>query len=558
VADLVRARRLGEARAALGRAEGRLAGGGPADLVHRVHQMRDDLSLVDALDRIRLQAATVVEGQFDCASAERDYAALFQEHGLAAEGEDPAAAAARIGGSAVRALLVAALDDWAALTADRPRRAWLLEVARRAEPSAWGDRFRDPAVWRERAALERLAAEAGVAELSPQLLTALGLALSRSGADPVPLWTAAQARHPADFWLNFHLGNVLVRAKPEEAIGYYRAALAVRPDTSAAHYNLGTLLYAQGRLDDAIREYRRAIDLDSKLARPHNNLGLALQDQGRLGEAIREYRTALALDPKDANAHSNLGGALYDQGRLGEAIQEHRTALALDPKLAQAHGHLGRALLEQGRFAEARASTRRFLDLLPPNHPQRRLGTQQLRQCECLLALADRLPALLKGEAKPTDAAERLALAQLCQQYKQLYAAAARFYADAFAEEPRLAEDLQEGHRYNAACAAARAGAGEGIDAPSLDDPEPVRLRAQALGWLQADLAAWTKLLEAGPPDTRARVRQTLQHWQHDPDLAGLRDAVAVAQLPAGERQACGKLWADVEALLRRAREKAP
>jgi serine/threonine-protein kinase len=162
-AELVRAGRLAEARAALGRAEGRVAGGGPADLARRVHQVRDDLDLVDDLDRIRLQAATIVEGRLDYPSADRGYAALFREHGLAAEGEDATAVAARIEGSAIRAPLVAALDDWALATADPGRRAWLLEVARRAEPSAWGDRFRDPAVWGRRAALERLAREAKVA-----------------------------------------------------------------------------------------------------------------------------------------------------------------------------------------------------------------------------------------------------------------------------------------------------------------------------------------------------------------------------------------------------------
>ena len=86
-----------------------------------------------------------------------------------------------------------------------------------------------------------------------------------------------------------------------------------------------------------------------------------------------------------------------------------------------------------------------------------------------MAALAARLPALLKGEDHPKDAAERLALAQMCYDTKR-HAAAARFWAEALAADPKLGDDRQAGHRYNAACAAALAGAGQGKDDPPPDD----------------------------------------------------------------------------------------
>jgi serine/threonine-protein kinase len=193
--------------------------------------------------------------------------------------------------------------------------------------------------------------------------------------------------------------------------------------------------------------------------------------------------------------------------------------------------------------------------LLPPNHPLRLAVTQQLRQCERLIALDEKLPALLKGEAKPADAAERLALAELCHQYKRLYAASARFYADAFADQPKLADDLRPQHRYHAARAAALAAAGQGEDAAGLDDRERARLRRQALDWLRADLARWAERVDGDQPQARKSARGALRHWQKDPDLAGLRDKQALAKLPAAEREACRKLWAEVDGLLSRARE---
>ena len=51
-------------------------------------------------------------------------------------------------------------------------------------------------------------------------------------------------------------------------------------------------------------------------------------------------------------------------------------------------------------------------------------------EAERLAALADRLPALLKGEDRPKDVPERLAIGQMCYDTKR-YAAAARFWAEA-------------------------------------------------------------------------------------------------------------------------------
>ena len=48
---------------------------------------------------------------------------------------------------------------------------------------------------------------------------------------------------------------------------------------------------------------------------------------------------------------------------------------------------------------------------------------------------------------------------------------------------------------------------------------------------------------------------QALQHLQTDPDLGGVRHKEALATLPEVEREAWRKLWADVEALLKKVEE---
>src|SRR5262249_45897425 len=118
---------------------------------------------------------------------------------------------------------------------------------------------------------------------------------------------------------------------------------------------------------------------------------------------------------------------------------------------------------------------------------------------------------------------------------------------------PKIAESRRPQHRYNTACAAALAANGEGSDGPPPDDAAKGRLRQQALGWLKAELATWGKFVESGPPQAKALVAQTLEHWRKDTDLVSVRDAEALAKLPEAEREGWQALWAEVEALCRKA-----
>jgi serine/threonine-protein kinase len=179
-----------------------------------------------------------------------------------------------------------------------------------------------------------------------------------------------------------------------------------------------------------------------------------------------------------------------------------------------------------------------------------------VRQCERLVELDRRLPGILAGKATPGSTGERLELAGLCS-LKRLNRAATRFYADAFAAEPKVADDLGASHRYNAACAAALAGVGQGQDARDLDDKGRARLRQQALDWLRADLAACGRVLGNGPQQARALALGRLQRCLAGPDFAGVRDRGALARLPERERQAWQQLWAEVRDRLARARGPA-
>jgi Flp pilus assembly protein TadD len=337
----------------------------------------------------------------------------------------------------------------------------------------------------------------------------------------------------------------------EEGIAELRTALQLEPNYAEAHANLGNALQDRGELEEAIAEYRAALRIKPDEAAFHSNLGTALQDQGREDEAIAQYREALRLEPNNAIAHMNLGNVLKGQGKMQEAMTEYRTALSLQPNYAPAHFNLGLALRSQGEFKEAIAELRKARDLPKTDPGLAQQVERELKEIERQASLATRLPAVLAGKLKPADATEMLGFAQLCYE-KKLQNASARFWSQAFQAQPKLADDMQPQNRYNAACAAALAGSGQGKDVPAPDEATKAQWRKQALEWLRADLAFWTRQVETGPPQARQFVAQTLQHWKADTDLAGIRDEAALAKLPADEQKACRALWSEVDAILRR------
>jgi Flp pilus assembly protein TadD len=315
-------------------------------------------------------------------------------------------------------------------------------------------------------------------------------------------------------------------------------------------------LRKQGKLDESIVEYREAIRLKPDDADAHTNLGVVLGQLGKLEEAIVEYREAIRLKPDDALAHANLGIVLHQLGKLEESIVEYREAIRLKPDDAAPHANLGNVLRQQGKLEEAMDAIRHAAQLAPPGSAVAQFAREMVPALERQIDVARRLPAVLNGEDEPQDAGEAIALARLCAE-KGLHAAAARFWSEALAADPQLADEPRGAHRYNAACSAALAASGKG-DGEALGDEQRVALRKQALDWLRADLTLWTSRLDSATAEDRRTILKNVEHWQRDPDLAGIRDAESRALLSAQERQTLEQLWADIEALLTRDDQPAP
>jgi serine/threonine-protein kinase len=649
-----------EALAVAGQADALLATGGvPADLQRRVREQLADARMIVGLEDSELRLERK-DGHYDSREVAAIYAQAFRDYGIDVEALDPAEAAERIRGRAIRDYLAVRLEQWARLNAAFAQKERLVAVAEEAAPEDRREELRAARRMEDREALQRLADAVDVGRQSPEALLQLSFALERDdyGSAALSLLRRAQQRYPADFAIASRVVNLFYREPSppwDEVLRVHMVALALRSRNPAMHATLGSLLEKKGRLDEAIAAYRESIRLEPKFDPAYIDLGLALDRKelrdeavaalehahrlkpdradapfhlgrvlvklGRLDEAVAAFREAARLDPAwsaahqqlglallrqhrsdeaqgafqeavracgdDAVAHIGLGRSFYEEdrpveamasfrkaiqlqpdnafahgflgivlentGRLDEGIAEYRESIRLKPDSAEIHPFLGTALRKKGEFAESLAEFRRGHELfLKTGAPAAELA-QSVREAERLVELDARLPAILGGSAQPASPAERMELANLCL-LKQLSTAAARFFEEALRAQPAMADDLKAAHRYNAACAAALAGCGLGHDVASLSEPARARWREQALAWLRADLAAWAKQLASGRPEARAEVRRMLEYWQRDSDLAGLRDAAALARLATAEQEACRQVWAEVQKMLGQAR----
>ena len=163
----------------------------------------------------------------------------------------------------------------------------------------------------------------------------------------------------------------------EEALPYYRAALAIDAGYGPAYAGMGDALYRLQRYEEALEWLHAALALQPDppqaglLLRLLGRAALAL---GRPEAAALHYERAVALDPRDAVAVDLLAMVRFGQQRYATALDLYRTLVELRPGSAQAHSNLGVTLFYLGRGDEAIRNFEQALSLETP-----RAALEQLR-----------------------------------------------------------------------------------------------------------------------------------------------------------------------------------
>jgi serine/threonine protein kinase/tetratricopeptide (TPR) repeat protein len=330
---------LPEAEAAVKRADGlRTTGGAGVRLSRRVSQWQADLWMVARVDEIRLEQSANKDQHFDTAGADPAYRAAFQRYGIDVETLDPEEAAERIRLSRIRDHLMSALDDWMMVKrmARLPDAQGLLAVLALADSDPWRSRLREAIRVGGKQSLQELARDPEIPAQPP--VTVLFLARTLADITQVDLaievLRQVQPGHPNDFWINEALGVYLMGSKQPslaEAVGFCRAAVALRPRSPGARVNLGNALRRQGWLSTAEAEYRQAVRLQPDLISANTNLASVLDKQGKEPEAKRAVEQAARLQPATGSGWYSSGLLFAQVAQWDRAVAAFEKATALTP-----------------------------------------------------------------------------------------------------------------------------------------------------------------------------------------------------------------------------------
>ncbi len=157
-----------------------------------------------------------------------------------------------------------------------------------------------------------------------------------------PLFARLCQLHPKDAQAWYTLSTIHGSlGEINEAGDCCRRVLAIQPDHSEAHANLGNVFFYYRQFDEAIAQYERAVEIDPKNVTALNNMGKACQTDDHIGRYIGHYRRVIAGVPSPAEARVTFSEVMQHKSPypaeytawLDEELQECFSADGVDYQL---------------------------------------------------------------------------------------------------------------------------------------------------------------------------------------------------------------------------------
>ncbi|MDR1030380.1 MAG: tetratricopeptide repeat protein [Treponema sp.] len=103
----------------------------------------------------------------------------------------------------------------------------------------------------------------------------------------------------------------------------FHRGLVLDPDNAMLHYNYGTVLLAQGRLNRAAAEYQEALRCKPEWYKPANKLGILLGKQGRYANALEVLSATLKFNSRNPEIRETIKQILVEQEAARQALKKN-------------------------------------------------------------------------------------------------------------------------------------------------------------------------------------------------------------------------------------------
>jgi tetratricopeptide (TPR) repeat protein len=179
-------------------------------------------------------------------------------------------------------------------------------------------------------------------------------ALEKNGNRPEDAQTAVHLRTT--------LANVmLAKGDLARAQNLLEEAVKLTPRDTAAHSDLATTLFLQGKFDAAAPHYDLANALQPGNAEILANWATMLLQADHLSEAEAKFRKAIAINKNQPKYYYGLGRVLRKEKRFGAALKAEEAALDINPRMLEALLETAGIYVELKQYRPAEANLRAAL-----------------------------------------------------------------------------------------------------------------------------------------------------------------------------------------------------
>jgi tetratricopeptide (TPR) repeat protein len=198
------------------------------------------------------------------------------------------------------------------------------------------------------------------------LYLALALAQQEKFAEAEKSFTYAREIAPAEkkelvygnqhsfFVANYNKGITANSTKNyDEAIEYFKKAVAVEPTYAKGHVNLGVAYSMFGEEDMALGAFEEAVRVDPESIEGWENLGITYQTMREYTKAREAFAKVVELDPEDVNGKFALADMYFNEGNYQKALEFYSQAAETrgdDPALQY---QIGASNFSLDQFSEA-------------------------------------------------------------------------------------------------------------------------------------------------------------------------------------------------------------